>query len=190
MNVDKKKLTIHLLLLFVLAGLTGYAIWSFSDSSQSSQNMTAQEYIESQALPDKSKAPEFQLPGLNEDKVGFSGASDKPTIINFWATWCENCKREMPLLEKVYKTNRDQVNVLMINTTHLDQKEAAQKYIDQHGYTFPVGLDHEGNVSDLYRVSALPQTFFIDQNGRIIHHQIGELTQSVLDQHLPSLMDR
>ena len=186
--MDKQKKTIQILLLFVLAGLIGYAIWSSSDSSPNGQNMTAKEFIASQALPEKSKAPEFQLPGITQDTIRFV-RSDKPAIINFWATWCENCKRDMPLLEKVYKEKGDQVRIIMVHTTHMDQKETALQYINRHGFTFPVGLDLDGHVSDLYRVKALPQTFFIDQNGRIVHHQIGELTQSVLDQHLPSLLD-
>ncbi|KYQ86786.1 MULTISPECIES: TlpA disulfide reductase family protein [Thermoactinomyces] len=190
--MDKKKPLLQISLLLILAVLTVYAIWSFRSSpskSQNPQNMTAEEYIASHALPKQSQAPGFELPGIFQETVRFSADSGKPAIINFWATWCENCKREMPLLEKVYQSKQDQVQIIMVHTTHLDRKEAAQQYIKQHGYTFPAGLDTDGRVSDLYRVSALPQTFFIDKNGRIIHHQIGELTPAVLDQQLSRLIE-
>ena len=118
-------------------------------------------------------APNFAF--VWEDGRGADLASlrGKPVILNFWATWCPPCRREMPALEVIWQQhNRGDVVVLGV-----DQGESVavvSQYVRQNvGVTFPLLLDRRQDVGDLYLVRSLPTTFFIDAEGIIREMRVG-----------------
>jgi thiol-disulfide isomerase/thioredoxin len=76
---------------------------------------------------------------LDGKKISLSDFRGKPVILTFWATWCESCKEEMPILEKFSQGKRDQLTILFI-TIDGERKKAAQKIIDENKITLPVLL--------------------------------------------------
>ena len=103
----------------------------------------------------------------------------KKQIINFWTTWCDYCKEELPLLQQVYETYREQV--ITINMTNKEQDEtAATLFAQQHHLTLPIGLDVTGDIAKKYQVVAVPTTFFIDEDGRIVHRIMGPMAKDTL----------
>lgn len=130
------------------------------------------------------RAPNFFLNDLQGKSMELQTGDHKPTVINFWATWCEPCKQEMPLLQDAYQKHSQHVNFVMVNVTDQDQVDLVREYVKKYKYTFPVYLDEVGDVSDLYRVNSIPSTYIVDHNGTIIQSKMGTLSKEELDSYL------
>lgn len=128
-------------------------------------------------------APDFTLKNLEGQEIRLSELKGKGVVINFWATWCNPCKREMPLIEEQYQLVKDQnIEILAVNIaeSHL----AVSSFIDRLGVTFPVLLDSHRIVTQRYAVGALPSTFFINKDGIVMDHFVGEMNESILTKRL------
>jgi thiol-disulfide isomerase/thioredoxin len=117
-------------------------------------------------------APDFTLTGLDGLPVRLSDLKGKPVIINFWATWCPPCRLEMPALEAVYQKYKDKgLVVLGVNTGERVRDaglpDRVKSYAEQIGIHFPVVLDTNDAVADLYRLRAYPTSYFVDSSGTL-----------------------
>ena len=116
-------------------------------------------------------APDFTLSDLNGKTVSLQSLRGKVVLLNFWATWCGPCVAEMPHLEKLHREYKNKgVIILGIDD---EEAEVAQNYLKQHGYTFNTLIDADKQVSKLYRISAIPQSFFITKDGMIAAYYRG-----------------
>lgn len=108
-----------------------------------------------------------------QDKVKLSELLANPdvkaVVIDFWATWCEPCKEEMPYLEKVYKEYKDKgLAMLVITVDSSPQLEGdIKKDVEKLGVTYPIPWDMESKVKSFYGIGAIPVTYLIDKNGKI-----------------------
>jgi peroxiredoxin len=116
------------------------------------------------------KAPGFRLPGLRGDTVSLASYPGKVVLIDFWAQWCEPCKKELPELERLSKefAGKDVV-VLSVNIDK--SRDNAERLAKQLGITFPVGLDPAGSVASTYDLPKMPTSFVVDKKGvvRFVH---------------------
>ncbi|NJN16089.1 MAG: redoxin domain-containing protein [Oscillochloris sp.] len=127
-------------------------------------------------------APTFELPALAGGMVDLEQYRGQVVVLNFWATWCEPCKRELPALQAAHQRYSDQG--LAIIGVNLADDEASngttiddiRTFLSGYGVTYAVALDVEGVVTDDYRVFPLPTSFFIDGEGNIRYVHVGELT--------------
>ncbi len=127
-----------------------------------------------QRFQDKKEAPAFTLNSLDGKKINLSDFKGKPVLITFWATWCDSCKEELPILEKFSVGKRDQLAFLLI-VIDGERKGAAQKIINQNKITLPVLLLLKEKVMDQYGVRGwVPQTFLVDQTGMLVGKTVGE----------------
>jgi cytochrome c biogenesis protein CcmG/thiol:disulfide interchange protein DsbE len=134
-------------------------------------------------------APDFALTAFNGEFQG-QGFSLKDlrgqvVVLNFWASWCVECDKEMPLLEQAWRDYRDQ-GVWFIGVDYLDIDSAGLAYLDRYGTSYPNGPDIGSRIYQDYQCTGVPETFFIDREGVIQHVQIGPLTQP----QLYGLLDR
>jgi peroxiredoxin len=114
------------------------------------------------------KAPDFSLPTLSGGNLSLASQRGKVVLIDFWAQWCEPCKKELPQLEKLSKEFKDVV-ILAVN---LDKsKDNAQRLAKQLGLTMPVLLDPAGSVAATYDLPKMPTSFLVDKKGivRYVH---------------------
>jgi peroxiredoxin len=117
-------------------------------------------------------APDFTLQDLNGTEVNLSDYLGENVILNFWATWCGYCRKQLPYLEQVYEKYSDTgLTVLAVNA--MESHDQAADYIAKQGFTFPVVLDSDGTVNKLYCVPALPATMFIDSEGVVRYARAG-----------------
>lgn len=114
-------------------------------------------------------APSLQLQSLDGSREwAIGGQRDKPLLLNYWASWCLPCQEELPDLQSLYEQYGDQLDIYGVNATFHDEPELAQKKVQQFGLKFPILTDPDAVGLDLYKVAALPMTFLIDKNGKIV----------------------
>ena len=135
-------------------------------------------------------APDFRVSDGDGHDVRLSDFSGKPTVLNFWASWCPPCKSEMPDFEEAFKTYGAQVNFVMVNLTdgYYETVTGARKFISTAGYTFPVYFDIYGEAAAAYSIEAIPQTYFIDSNGKITHFTTGMISKSALTEKIETIL--
>ncbi|SCP99510.1 redoxin domain-containing protein [Anaerobium acetethylicum] len=175
-------------------GVSGY-LNSFSSDQQSGSQEGAVQTDE----PDTGKSSEvatiaasdFTLTDQYGNEHTLSDYRGKVVFLNFWATWCPPCKKEMPDIEALYKEynfNQDDVVFLGIANPSSqeypnnqdDGKEAIKSFLDDNGYTFPTLFDETGEVLENYNISAFPTTFMIDKEGNIVGYVPGMMTKDIM----------
>ena len=105
----------------------------------------------------------------------------RPLILNFWASWCISCRQEARDLEAFWQHMKEK-NVAVVGIAIQDTREAAEKFARAYGKTYILGLDESGTSSFNYGVTGVPETFFIDKEGRIIHKEAAPLSARSLNE--------
>lgn len=134
-------------------------------------------------------APVFTLTDLNGEQHTLSDYDGQVVVLNFWATWCEPCREEMPDLQEVYDTYRD--DGLVILGINADEPfDRVVEFVDEYEITFPILLDTRPNVTARYEVNAYPSTFFVDRDGRIrVDTYSGPMTASFIESRVVELLN-
>ncbi len=125
-------------------------------------------------------APGFTLTALADpsEHIMLSQYQGKPLIVNFWASWCEPCQRETPLLASWYSQQHG--HVVIVGLDENDNATSALKFARARGVTYPIGVDPQLAAAGAYDVVALPQTFFLNAQHRIVDRVYGAVTQADL----------
>lgn len=126
-------------------------------------------------------APNFELPALDGSTIRLSSMRGRVVFLNFWATWCEPCKREMPAFQRFMQaqTNGGAV-ILAVNIG--DKPEDIQKFLDENNVSsIPVLLDSQYEVQTAYSANLFPTTFIIDPAGIVRDMHLGEMTTGDLN---------
>ncbi len=111
--------------------------------------------------------------------ISLAGFAGKPLIINFFASWCEPCQKETPLLARFYRAAHGSVTLIGIDAN--DKASAALKFIHAAGVSYPVAFDpYPMHTTISFGVDALPQTFFLDARHRIVKLVRGAVTEQEL----------
>jgi peroxiredoxin len=132
-------------------------------------------------------APDFALKTLDGQTIQLSSLKGNGVLLNFWATWCEPCRREMPLMEEKYEILKNSgVEFLAVNIAEPDIPVFS--FVDRLGITFPILMDREKIITQLYGVGPLPSTFFIDKEGNVVSHFVGEMNESTINKHLEQII--
>ena len=111
--------------------------------------------------------PDFTLKDLEGEEVSLKRFRGKIVLLNFWATWCPPCRKEIPSMIKLYKRYNDKgLEIIGVNLDRMD-KSGIEKFSSEYNITFPILLDPTGKIATLYGITALPATFILDRNGKI-----------------------
>ena len=133
------------------------------------------------------KAPNFILEIINGKKLSlWEFAGKKPVILNFWATWCPPCKKEMPLLQKYYEKNKDNIEILAVNMQ--EDPALIKDWIKDFGITYTILLDPSEQAKSSYNIYAKPTTYFIDSKGIIRAKKLGQLTEEELKYNIEMIL--
>jgi cytochrome c biogenesis protein CcmG, thiol:disulfide interchange protein DsbE len=125
-------------------------------------------------------APAFSLPALGDSgqQISLADYAGKPLIVNFFASWCDVCKQETPLLARFYRAEHGKIALVGLDEN--DVTSNALSFIHGHGVTYPVGWDPQVIAASAYGVAALPQTFFLNASHHVVDRVFGALTPSTL----------
>lgn len=138
----------------------------------------------SSASPNYPAAAGFTLPALGQagQQISLSQYQGKPVIINFWASWCEPCQKETPLLASWYKQQHG--HVVLLGLDENDTTANALTFAHAKGVSYPIGFDPQVTAALAYNVGGLPQTFFLNAQHRIVDHVLGAVTSAQLAEGL------
>ncbi len=125
--------------------------------------------------PKSGPAPDFTLTLFDGGQLSLAELRGHPVVLNFWASWCDPCKDEAPLLETAWRRYREQ-GLMMVGVDYLDQEPAARAYLQEFQITYPNGPDLGSRIARRYFIRGVPETFFIDPNGEIKSFKEGPFT--------------
>ena len=117
-----------------------------------------------QPMKDVAPTPEFSLTTPEGKKISLKDFRGKTVFLNFWATWCVPCREEMPAMEKLYQEFKNN-NFVVLAINVKDRKQEAIAFIKELKLTYPVALDPEAEVAQLYGAWGLPTTYLIGPKG-------------------------
>jgi len=131
-------------------------------------------------------APEFTLVDLDGNVFSTAELRGKPVVINFWATWCQPCIYEHPILIDGARRYRDRVQ--FVGVVYQDDEEKIRRFVAREGAFGPSLLDQEARVAIAYGVYGAPETFFVDAEGVIREKVTGALSPRSLDRILGAIL--
>lgn len=140
-------------------------------------------------------APDFEMfffDGYEWQDAPTAELSDfagQPVVLNFWASWCVECKVEAELLENTWQKYRDD-GVVFLGVAYIDVEPKSLAYLDEYDITYPNAPDLRSSISSKYDITGVPETFFIDRQGNVVHIQLGPVNEvtltGLIDQMLAS----
>lgn len=117
-------------------------------------------------------APRFSLVDLQGKSWDLAALRGKPVVVNFWSTWCLPCKQEHPLFQQAALAYDD---VVFLGVIYSDEPAKARAYLEREGTTYSHLVDPDGRTAIDYGVAGVPESYFINAEGVIIHKQVGPL---------------
>lgn len=143
-------------------------------------------------LPAPVKAPDFSLNDMDDEPHSLADYKGKVIMMNFWATWCPPCRREMPSMERVHQHMKDK-DFVVLAVNQMESPDHVFAYTGQLEIqpTFTILFDSASKVSQAYRVQGLPTTYLIDKKGNIRYRAIGgrEFDHPNVEQQINALLN-
>ena len=154
----------------VLVGGCGRTQAAHADAVQTRQDAADANVIRFVKNPDA--APAFQLNDLNGKPVALAEAKGKIVLLNFWATWCGPCRAEIPDLVDLQKRYADKFEIIALATDE-DDPDEVRRFVLQSGINYRVAMSSDAVRRDYGGIAALPTSFVIDPQGRIVQKHVG-----------------
>jgi thiol-disulfide isomerase/thioredoxin len=191
-----KKFLIALCIIVLITG-TSYTVYNYNNTiknipdknataaappaSSTSKTLPGSQKLQGEKI--KLKAIDFKLKDLKGNDVSLSDFKGKKVFLNFWATWCPPCRKEMPEMEAYYQKIKDS-DVVMLVVNLGENKSTVENFIKDNKYNFPVLLDTDNKAAVDYRIASIPTSFFIDKDGNIIFRHIGPMTVEDMEAYI------
>ena len=142
------------------------------------------------SFSNSAKAPDFNLKdqyGVTHSLENYKG---KVIFLNFWATWCPPCKKEMPDVESIYKEYEENKKDVVILGVNSEKENEVKKFLKDKGYTFPTVIDENSEVMRKYFIQAFPTSFVIDKEGNVYGYVMGGLTKEQIKQVIEEVLKK
>jgi len=163
----------------LLVGLLAYGVFSKGGDT------TLDEAV---AKGERPTAPVASLPALGADgNLSLADYKGKVVVLNVWASWCDPCREEMPLLQATHDRISSQGGMVLGVDTQ-DATTKALEFLEEVDVTFPSVRDRDRDYGREFGVNGYPETFIIDRKGRVAAMQRFPVDQAWLDKHLPKLL--
>jgi cytochrome c biogenesis protein CcmG/thiol:disulfide interchange protein DsbE len=175
---QRGKLLVIVAVVSVVAALAGLLGWRMAEKQQGKGLAAAA------AAGERPLAPDFELEQLNGDGgLALSSLRGRVVVLNFWASWCPPCREEAPVLQDGWERYREE-GVVFLGVDANDLSNDAREFIEEHGITYPNVHDGEGVTLGRFGIPALPETMFIDRDGRVAAYVAGAVDAAALEQSI------
>ncbi|NUM44211.1 MAG: TlpA family protein disulfide reductase [Anaerolineales bacterium] len=114
-----------------------------------------------------STIPDFTITTFDNQQIHLSELKGKVVVLNFWASWCKPCEQEAADLEEAWRFYEDRGDVIFLGVDYVDTEPEALAYLTKFDITYPNGPDLRTSVSQLFRITGVPETYIIDKEGRL-----------------------
>ena len=181
---SKTKLIIIIISLIVVIGGGTYLYNAISNLDFTIDNREQKE-------ESKKAMPEAIIYDEQDNEINTLTFKGKPTIVNFWTTWCTYCEQEMPSFEKAYNQYKDEVNFVLVDVldSQEETKENGINFKNEHNLSMPIYFDRNHQAVAKFGAPGFPTTFFIDKNGNIYKIVISMLTEEKLLNYIENLIN-
>lgn len=135
-------------------------------------------------------APDFTITtwnGASVQQVRLADLKGKPVVVNFWASWCDPCREEAPVLQAAWQKYQGS-GVMFVGVAMRDKQSDGTAFLKQYGVTYPSGPDTTGQITIDYGVTGPPETVFIDRHGVVVSKTIGVIDDGSLDKAIQGLL--
>ncbi len=132
------------------------------------------------------EAPGYELQTLDGEIIRMEDLRGSPVVINFWATWCRPCMQEHPILLEAAERYQPR-GVIFCGVAYADDEDKVRAYLERHGSAYPNALDATDRTAIDYGVGGVPETFFIDREGKIVRKISGPVDQVTMQGTLEEL---
>ncbi|HEX2085477.1 MAG TPA: TlpA disulfide reductase family protein [Solirubrobacteraceae bacterium] len=132
---------------------------------------------------ERPEAPDRTLPLLDGGEGSLAQWRGKPVLVNFWASWCDPCKAEAPLLERAHR-RLEAKGGTVLGVTVSDATADSKTFVREHGLTFPSLRDVDDALGEDYGRTGVPESFLVDRDGRIVAISPGQVNEEFLDRAL------
>ena len=181
-------LTLRLLALTLVAGLLALLVWRLVNVGRGGRLVNAVREHKKPAAPDLSLKVLWrhtetwnrsEQAALVDGRLKLSSLRGQPVVLNFWASWCIPCKREAPRLVASARTHRGRLVFLGVDVK--DFPSDARSFLRRYHINYVSVRDGGSRTYDDYGLTGLPETYFLDNRGRIVAHIVGEISRSELE---------
>ncbi len=113
-------------------------------------------------------APSFELVNLNDKKIRLEDYRGKVVAVNFWASWCPPCRKELPSMQRTYEAFKDKGFVILAVNIG-ESWDTVAPFLGNFTLKFPILFDSQSKIVDQWKVFGLPSTFILDKKGNVTH---------------------
>jgi len=177
--------TLVVLTAAVLMGGCGRTQTAHADAVHTKQDAPDANVIRFVKNPDA--APAFQLNDLNGKPISLAEAKGKIVLLNFWATWCGPCRAEIPDLVDLQKRYADRFEIIALATDE-DDPDEVRRFVLQSGINYRVAMSSDAVRRDYGGIAALPTSFVIDPEGRIVQKHVGLNDPSIYELEVRAML--
>lgn len=138
-------------------------------------------------------APDFEMQFFDGyqwkdlENAGLEDMRGQVVVLNFWASWCIECRVEADLLESTWRQYRDQ-GVVFLGVAYVDSEAKSLAYLEEFGITYPNAPDLGSEISNKYKITGVPETFFIGKDGQVSDFVLGPVNATMLQNQIQTLL--
>jgi cytochrome c biogenesis protein CcmG/thiol:disulfide interchange protein DsbE len=141
----------------------------------------------SQAPAIGAPVPGFALTAFDGSPLRLEDYQGQVVVVNFFASWCSPCRQEAPAFQQIWNDYQDE-EVQFVGIAYKDAASKAQAFLNEYGLTYPSAVDPGSRTARAYGVTGVPETYIVDQQGNLVSHYLGGVTQAELRGDLDPLL--